>query len=144
MFDTRFEASEPFSEAYFCEIEEALGRQLPNSYCELVKKYGGCFVGGLVDDNKSLPILAFFGSDKETGVLANLFFYNDLREDGVLPFAGCELGNIYVLDRENKVFYIDYYGGQTCSQFVSESFSDFLSRIIVEDDGEDKGKKKKL
>lgn len=134
MPDSRFEPAEPFSLAAIRAIERELGRELPKDYCEFVKEYGGAFVGGLIDGATDLPILTFFGADEHRGVLSKLRTHPDLRNDGVLPIADCELGNLYVIGQENAVFYINYYGGQTTARKVANSFQEFVSRIVVQDE----------
>jgi len=134
MLELRFEPAEPFSDAEINEIESNLGRELPKDYCEFVKEYGGAFVGGLIDGAEDLPILTFFGADENKGVLSKLRTDPDLRNDGVLPIADCELGNLYVLDRENAVHYLNYYGGKTTAQKITNSFQEFVARIVVQDE----------
>jgi hypothetical protein len=135
MSDSRFEAAQPFSEADISEIQRALGRPLPEDYCNFVKEYGGAFVGGLIDGAKDLPILGFFtAGEDDDGILRTLKTHPDLRDDGVLPFADCELGNIYVLDAKNAVHYINYYGGRTTVRKVADSFQNFVDRIVPEED----------
>lgn len=131
MIDSRIKAATPFTETELTKIEQVLGRELPGDYREFVRTYGGAFVGGLVDGDLELPILAFFGADK---VLLSLRLYTDLKDDGVLPIADCELGNLYVIDRENVVHYINYYGGRTTARKVTSQFSDLLDRIVVSDE----------
>jgi hypothetical protein len=133
MPDSRFRPAKPFSDAELAEIERVLGRPLPKDYREFVKEYGGAFVGGLIDGSKDLPILAFFGAGEDGGVLGQLRSYTDLRDDSMLPFADCELGNLYVLTPENTVYYINYYGGKTTVQKVADSFQDFVARIVPEE-----------
>jgi hypothetical protein len=133
MPDSRFKPDKPFSDTEITEIERVLGRPLPKDYCEFVKEYGGAFVRGLIDGAKDLPILAFFDAGEDGGVLGALKSYTDLRDDGVLPFADCVLGNLYVLTRENAVYYINYYGGKTTAQKVADSFQDFVARIVPEE-----------
>jgi hypothetical protein len=134
MPDSRFEAAKPFSEADITEIERVLGRPLPSDYCDFVKEYGGAFVGGLIDGSDELPILGFFSASEDDGILRSLKSYTDLRDDGVLPFADCELGNLYVLTQKNAVYYINYYGGKTTVRKVADSFQDFVARIVPEED----------
>ena len=131
MADFRFETELPFSDAEIGEIEKVVGRSLPEAYSAFVKQYGGAFVGGLVDGVEDLPILSFFSASGDSGVIANLNRYSDLKEDRVLPIAGCALGNLYVLDRDNEVYYINYYGGQTSARKVSDTFEGFVERIVV-------------
>lgn len=131
MIDPRIKAAIPFSETELAEIEQVLGRELPSDYREFARTYGGAFVGGYVDGNPELPILTFF---KAAVVLAKLRFHTDFKNDGVLPVADCELGNLYVIDRENVVHYINYYGGQTTARKVTSSFSDLIKRLVVIDE----------
>jgi len=131
MPDPRFEAETPFSDADIQAIEDAIGRELPKGYCDFVKEYGGIFVGGLVDGSEELPIDAFIDAREDHGILSNLALYPDLKEENILPFAFDVLGNIYVFDRDNTVHFIDYYGGETTACKVSDTFDDFLSRIVV-------------
>lgn len=130
MLDRRIEPTTPFTEAELARIEQVARRVLPEDYRNFVRKYGGAFVGGLIDGDAALPILTFFGAD---AVLAALETHTDLKSDGVLPVADCELGNLYVIDHGNAVHYINYHGGQTRSRRVADAFSDLLSRIVVSD-----------
>ncbi|MCH8514682.1 MAG: SMI1/KNR4 family protein [Kiritimatiellae bacterium] len=131
MLDPLIEPANPFTEAEITKIEKAIGRSIPNDYRNFATEYGGAFVGGLIDGDEELPILTFFSAD---AVLAKLLTLTDLKDDGVLPVADCELGNLYVINRDNSVHYINYYGGQTSSKKVSDKFSDLLHRIVVTDD----------
>lgn len=131
MSDPRLEPAAPLSDAEIGEIEKALGRELPEDYRRFLRTYGGAFVGGLINGSNELPILTFFGAGECNGLLPTLRRHPDLRSEGTLPIADCELGNLYVLDREHAVHYINYYGGKTTARKVSHSFQDFVSRIVV-------------
>jgi hypothetical protein len=124
----------PFSALQIKEIESTLGRALPRDYVEFVTKYGGAFVGGSIDGKDDFPVLSFFAGDEIRGVLSMLTLYPDLRDAGVLPIADCELGNLYVLDRENRISYLNYYGGVTTARKVALSFTEFIGRIVIEDE----------
>lgn len=124
----------PFSHAQINEIEQSIGHQLPQDYLEFVRTFGGAFVGGSIDGSPDLPILAFFSASGRGGILSKLRAYQDLKKEGVLPIADCELGNLYVLDPENAIHYLNYYGGKTTARRVASSFGEFLARVIVEDD----------
>ncbi|NHZ65636.1 SMI1/KNR4 family protein [Massilia genomosp. 1] len=134
MPDSRFEPAAPLTDADIDELELSLGRKLPKEYCEFIKQFGGAFVGGSIDTADDLPILAFFGVDKGKGGLDKLRAHPDLRNDGVLPIADCELGNLYVLDRKNAVHHLNFYGGKTSSRKVAHSFQEFVARIVVQDE----------
>lgn len=125
------EAGTPFTRQELDEIAESVGRDLPKDYRDFVMKYGGAFVGGLVDGSLEFPILAFF---RASSVLSSLDWHRDLKEANALPFADCELGNLWILDKNNKVHYINYYNKETKVHRVSCSFSEFLSRLTPEDD----------
>jgi hypothetical protein len=131
MKDLRFEPGIQFSDANIEAIESVCRRKLPDAYCQFVKRYGGAFVGGSVDGLEDFPILAFFGPNEDSGVLGKLCSYTDLRDDGVLPFADCELGNLYVLDRTDSIQYLNYYGGQIEVRKIANSFQEFIDRIVV-------------
>ncbi|TLD71654.1 SMI1/KNR4 family protein [Phragmitibacter flavus] len=131
MLDPRIEPATPFTQTDITSIEQFLGRTLPEDYRVFACEYGGAFVGGLVDGNVELPILAFFGADV---VISKLEIHADLRGDCVLPIADCELGNLYVIDRENSLHFINYYGGRTTSRKVADTFSDLLARIVISDE----------
>ena len=118
MLDSRFEPSTPFSNEEINKIESGIGRELPKDYCEFAKNYGGAFVGGLIDGAADLPILTFFGADEYKGILSKQRTHPDLQIEGMLPIANCELGNLYVLDRENAVHYLNYYGGKMTARQV--------------------------
>lgn len=131
MIDPRIEPAIPFSETELATIEQILGRSLPKDYRDFACEYGGAFVGGLVDRDSELPLLTFFDAD---GVLSKLETHTDLRSDGVLPVADCQLGNLFVMDRKNVIHYINYYGGATTSRKVADTFNDLLARIVVVDE----------
>ena len=128
------ESGTPFSDAEIGEIERAVGRELPAAYRDFVRRYGGAFFGGSVDGSEDLPVLAFFGARGDAGILSKLRLHPDLRELGAVPFADCELGNLYVLSPGDAVYYINYYGGKPTARKVSESFGDFAGRIVVPED----------
>lgn len=130
MKDLEFTPDKPFSDAEISRIQEVIGRKLPKDYCEFVKKYGKAFVNGLFDGDENFPILTFFAADEDNGILYKLKMYSDLREEGILPFARCELGNLYVLTRDNSVHYINYYGGRAAAQRIADCFQDFVTRIV--------------
>jgi hypothetical protein len=131
MPDPRFEPKTPFSDIEIREIEHVLGRELPRAYCDFIKEYGGAFVGGLVDGSDNLPILSFFAASGSSGVLSKLALHPDLRDEKALPIADCELGNLFVLDQHDSVYYINYYNSKTVVEKVSDSFEEFISRIVV-------------
>ncbi len=131
MSDPRFEAETPFTDAEVAEIEKAIGRSLPSDYLDFVMEYGGAFVGGLVDGSGELSILTFFSANGDAGIIAKLSTHIDLKNDGVLPIADCELGNLYVLGNDNAVHYINYYSGEIKTTRVGNSFSEFLAKIVV-------------
>ena len=134
MTDPRFEPSAPFSETDIEAIESEIGRKLPDSYRDFVREYGGAFVGGLVDGSGELPVMRFIGASGNYGVLDMLKLHSDLREDRILPIADCEFGNLYVFDRENRVHYINYYGGRTSARKVADNFQEFIDRIVVSEE----------
>lgn len=134
MMDEKFECSTPFSDAYIEKIELSLNRKLPDDYRNFVKKFGGAFVGGEVDGSEEFSVLDFFGLEEGNSVLEMLEIYPDLNSDGALPVARCELGNIYVLNNKNEIFYINFYGGKTSATRVSSCFQDFIDRIVVNGD----------
>lgn len=134
MSDPRFEAERPFTGEEIKALEVFVGRSLPESYKAFLTDYGGAFVGGLVDGAEDLPISGFFGVCGERGVLNIMTEYPDFRDEGALPFGDCVLGNLWVLDRNNQVYYINYYGGCTSATKVADSFENFLSRIVVTDE----------
>ncbi|WP_395738017.1 SMI1/KNR4 family protein [Prosthecobacter sp.] len=131
MFNPPIEPAVPFTEMQLASIEQALGRPLPREYRDFASVYGGAFVGGSVDGKAEFPILTFFGVK---AVLLRLDIHDDLKADGVLPVADCEMGNLYVIDRQNVVHYINYYGGQTIARRVADSFDDMLKRIVVSEE----------
>ncbi len=124
----RYSPQSPFNQTDFDRIEQSINHPLPVSYRLFTGEYGGAFVGGFVHGDPELPLLAFFSVDS---VLSCLVDHPDLKREGLLPFADCELGNLYVLDRQGEVHYIDYYGGTTKVRKVAGSFNDFVDRIRV-------------
>lgn len=132
MPDLRFEKTQGFSGAQIVAIELKIGRRLPDAFSHFLKEYGGAFVGGSIDGSHDFSVLAFFGPEPESGILSRIEAYPDLKEEGVLPIACCELGNIFVLDRQNAVYFINYYGGRTSASKVASSFEEFLARIVID------------
>ena len=78
MFDPRFEPATPVADEEIREIERTIGRKLPLDYCAFIKKYGGAFVGGLVDGSDELAILVFFDASEDGGILSKLKTHHDL------------------------------------------------------------------
>jgi len=54
--------------------------------------------------------------------------------DGVVPIADCVLGNLYVFDAQDEIYYINYYGSKTTARKVAGTFQEFISRIVVLDE----------
>lgn len=131
MIDPRIEPSTPFTKMEIIKIEQILGRILPTEYREFASTYGGAFVGGLIDGDANFPILTFFSAD---ALISTLNTHTDLKKDRVLPFADCELGNLYVIDQEDAVYYINYYGGSTSAHRIASRFGDLLPRVVVSDE----------
>jgi hypothetical protein len=124
------EPGEPFLAADIAAIEHAVGRSMPAAYRRFAETFGGAFVGGEVDGSPDLSLLEFLSAKR---VIRALDSHSDLRDDGIIPIARCELGNLYVLDRAGAVHHLNYYGGQTKASFVAHSFDELLSRITVSD-----------
>ena len=133
MPDPRIERATPLSGVQIEDIENKLGRELPNDYRDFLTDYGGAFIGGFVDGSDELPISQFFGGKENHSILDVLKLYSDLRDEKILPIADCEFGNLYVLDYDNSIHYIDYYGEETTSRRVASNFTDFLDRIVIEE-----------
>jgi hypothetical protein len=119
-----------FTDDDISSIENLVGRKLPAQYISFVKEYGSAFVGGLIDGDQSLPLLDFFDPKK---ILSKLNSIEDFAADQIIPFARCELGNIWVLDASDVVHYVNYYGGRTVTERVDNSFEHFVSRIVPEE-----------
>lgn len=134
MIDQRIEGKEPFTADYIQEIESVLGREVPSEYAAFVREKGGAFVGGYIDNNDNLPLDGFFGCSDESGVVNQLMVYDDLREIQVLPIAFCVLGNMYVIEVDGTAHYINYYGGRTTVLKVSETFGNFMERIVFREE----------
>lgn len=133
MPDSRFRPDTSFSDEDIALIEKRLKRNLPDDYINFIKEYGPAFVGGAVDGDEGLAISGFEGHG-ENGVSEMLDMYDDLWDNSLFPFASCVLGNVWILDENNEVFYINYYGGTTKAVKVAENFQEFLDRIIVTDE----------
>lgn len=131
MLDPRIEPAIPFKREDLDQIERVLGRSLPKEYQNFAREYGGAFIGGLIDGDLDFPILTFFDIGE---VYSHLESQTDLKDIGVMPFAGCALGNIYVFEVDDSIHYINYYGGRTTTRKVADTFGDFLERIVVIDE----------
>jgi hypothetical protein len=132
MSDPRFQARTPFSDGEIRDIEKELGRELPPSYRHFVEQYGGAFVGGSVDGE--WDVLDFFDASTVLEDLRGTF--SDYRDIGALPFASDVGGNLWVLTEDNSVHFLVNYSGSSSAEKISDSFQDFLDRI-VEDDYDD-------
>ncbi len=106
---------------------------MPSAYRGFLKEFGGCFVGGLIDGSVDLPISQFLGTG-ECGILWTLRGVDEFKKYSILPIATCEFGNLYAFDLKNAVHYINYYGGQTLTMKVADSFQEFLDRIVPEEE----------
>jgi hypothetical protein len=133
MSDPRFEAKTPYSDEEIRAIEKELGRELPPAYRHFVKQYGGAFVGGFVDGE--WEVLDFFDASTVLEDLRGTF--SDFRDIGALPFARDVGGNLWVLTEDNSVHFLVNYSGSSTAEKISDSFQDFLDRIVLEDDEED-------
>ena len=121
----------PFSDADIASIESVLGRSLPVEYVAFVRRYGGAFVGGLVDGDQALAIDTFFAARGKSGILSTVSWQTDLSDAGIMPIADCLLGNTFVLMPDDSIGYIDYYGDHSDTQRIAESFAELVSRIVV-------------
>jgi hypothetical protein len=145
MSDPRFEGKEPYSDELLAEVEKRLGRELPRDYRDFVKQYGGAFVGGAVDGSTAWSVLGFY---KAASILERISFFTELTEQGALNFARDELGNMWVLAGDNSIHFLVTYAGKSSAEKVSDSFQDFLDRIVPdeeededeEDEEDDEGK----
>lgn len=125
------EIATPFSDEEIAAVEHVLGHRLPDEDRRFAKVHGGAFVGGHVDGDGACSVLAFFDAGEERGLLSKLRTHPDLRAEGILPIADCELGNLYVLDASGAVHYIDYYGRSARAMKLSDDFAGFLGRIVI-------------
>ncbi len=134
MIDPRFEPAIPLPKEQLEEITSLIGHALPETYSDFILEYGGAFVGGYVDGNEALPVMSFFGAEPDRGLISRLGAYPDFARRGILPIASCELGNLYVLERDGSVHYVNYYGASVVTKKVADSFGDFVSRIVITED----------
>lgn len=121
----------PYSRRQIDQISEYIGFSLPEDYCEFVMKYGNAFVGGLVDSSIELPILSFFGFER---LMSTIKENDEFIKSKAVPIADCELGNTWVLSNTGDVYYVNYYNTSIVSTKVAPSFTDFASRIDIEDE----------
>ena len=131
MLEDFIEAGEPYSDDQLSKIGEVVGFEPAEGYKEFVRKYGNAFVGGLIDGSPELPVLGFFDLEK---IISTLDFNAIYRENRVMPFADCELGNTWILGDDGSVSCVNFYDKPTATKEVSSSFSKFVSRIVIEDD----------
>ena len=122
--------AEPFSIHEMDAIRQRIGCDLPTDYQTFVTSHGGAFIGGLVDGSNALPVLRLCDAAR---VLSLLSFIPTLAENRALPFAECELANLWVFDEDGSVKFIDFYGGAP-TRTVADSFADFVSRLAPEPD----------
>jgi hypothetical protein len=134
MLDPRFEGREPYSDELIAEIETKIGRELPQDYRDFVKQYGGAFVGGSVDGSTSWTVLDFARTDQ---ILWNISFFDELTEQGALKIARDEVGNMWVLAADNSIHFLVTYAGKSSAEKISDSFQDFIDRIVPIEEDED-------
>jgi hypothetical protein len=134
MSDPRFEGKEPYSDELIGEIETKIGRVLPQDYRDFVKQYGGAFVAGCVDGDRGWSVLGFARADR---ILGNISFFDELTEQGALNFAKDELGNLWVLAADNSIHFLVTYAGKSSAEKISDSFQDFIDRIVPIEEDED-------
>jgi hypothetical protein len=135
MSDPRFEAKTPFSDEEIRAIEKELGRELPPAYRHFVEQYGGAFVCGSVDGNYRWEVLGFYRASTVLEDLRGTF--SDFRDIGALPFAHDIFGNLWVLTEDNSVHFLVNDKGESSAEKISDSFQDFLDRIVPDEDEDD-------
>jgi hypothetical protein len=128
----RFESGEPTSEGQLVALEIRLGWELPASLRSFAKELGGAFIGGLLDGVQRYSILCYFdlGEFAEPDQSAE----NEYVEAGILPFARCELGGFYLLERDGRVRFRLVHSGKTTLETVADSYNEFEQRIMIEDE----------
>ena len=127
----RFEAGESASEAELSVLESRLGWELPADLRSLANELGDAFVCGALDGNDRYSILSFL--DLRQIAAADDWLAEEYIEAGILPFARCELGGLYLLEKDGKVRFRLVYSGETILETVAESYDEFERRIVVQD-----------
>ena len=122
-----------FTDTELAMIERALRRPVPASYRQFVKEYGGAFVGGSLDGGDEYSILAF---DTAANIRRNFELLPEYSADGMLIFANCEQGGIYVINHDDTIWYRLVWCGKTTSVRVANSFDEFRDRIVIRSDDE--------
>ena len=125
----------PFSDAEVRDIEKVIGRKLPKDYLDFVKTFGSPFVGGSIDGLVHFSIQGFHNAS----YVVHYNKYNaELAAEGAFAIACNNVANPYVITEDDSVYYIDYYsrmhGKDLKAEKVSDSFSDFLARIVLDED----------
>ena len=124
------EAGDPFTHQQLDEISQLVGMALPQDYRNFALQYGNAFVGGLVDASDDFPVLGFMSAEQ---VASGIKFDSEYRKNRVIPIADDELGNVWMLLDDGRVFYVNYYNTPRVKTEVAASFSDFVARIVPED-----------
>jgi hypothetical protein len=131
----KLEVEDPFSDAEIRNIEEAIGRSLPKDYLDFVRKFGSPFVAGSVDGSQHFAIQGFLDAGD---VVDYIEMNTELAAEGAFAIAQSDSGNPYVIAENDSVYYIDYYssmhGKDLKAEKVSDSFSDFVARIVLDED----------
>jgi len=130
MQGSQFESPAPLTEVEISEIEALLARPLPGDYRQFALEYAGAFVGGAVDGNCDLGVDYFLGA-KDHQIFNSLKNEDNFLREGILPIAGCVLGNRFVLATDNTIVYINYYGRRTTVHKVASCFQEFIDRIVI-------------
>jgi hypothetical protein len=129
MSSSPYKPRPPFSEDDLVEMEKKIRRRLPDAYRKFAKEYGGAIILGEGDAADDVDILSFYGPEDYTGPNSLFVTYDDLAEIGALPIARCVYGNPHVITSDDKIFYVDFSGGQTSSEKEADSFQEFLDKI---------------
>ena len=127
------ESGPPFANSEIALIERTLRRRLPDSYRRFVMEHGGAFVGGSLDGGNEYSVLAF---DSAAQINHSFKLLPEYSDDGMLIFAHCELGGIYVINRDDSIWYRVVWSGKVTSLQVANSFEEFRDRIVIRSDDE--------
>lgn len=137
---------EPISENYvpvddsdIKRIQEITQTTLPHDYIEFIRKYGrSMFVGEatVTSKNKKMGIFTFFGGGNDDGsVIRDIEAHEEFPSNGIIPIADDMFNNRYVIEGDTgKISFIEYTSGTADVFEVSNSFSELLELIEVEED----------
>ena len=125
------QSSLPVAKEEIAEIENRFSKTLPDDYIYFITRFGKCV---FEDDAKidGCEVFIFFGSKANTmSVLEELRHYDQISNEGFLPFAIDSFGNLFLMDMgDYSIWFRDFSPkGITPRRRIANDFTDFLQKL---------------